>query len=236
MKRQKCNKCFIIKSFTDFSCYKSSKGILKLKKECKTCKSVYDRQKFLKNKEKILQQCKGYRELNKNRISERNKIRRLENNEEINRQQRIRYSKNPKAQLESSQRWVSKNREKNRKHKAEYNRKKRRNNIQFKLAERLRGRLRSAIKYGIKVGSGVRDLGCNLDEFKQYIESKFQFGMAWDNHGSYGWHLDHIKPLKDFDLTDRKQLLKACHYTNIQPLWWQDNLSKNRRINRIVNA
>jgi hypothetical protein len=59
------------------------------------------------------------------------------------------------------------------------------------------------------------------------LEVKFQQGMSWDNYGQ--WHIDHIKPLAKFDLTDRTQFLAACHYTNLQPLWAEDNLSKGAR-------
>jgi desulfoferrodoxin (superoxide reductase-like protein) len=54
--------------------------------------------------------------------------------------------------------------------------------------------------------------------------------MTWDNWTTDGWHIDHIKPLASFDLTDRKQLLEACHYTNLQPLWAKDNLIKSDKI------
>ena len=53
--------------------------------------------------------------------------------------------------------------------------------------------------------------------------------MTWDNYGRYGWHIDHIKPLCRFDLTDGKQLLEAVHYTNLQPLWASDNYAKGGR-------
>ena len=95
---------------------------------------------------------------------------------------------------------------------------KRKTNLQFKLCSILRSRLYSVIKNNYKVGSAVKDLGCSVDELKVYLESKFQPGMTWDNHGLHGWHIDHIKPLASFDLTDRKQLLEACHYTNLEPL------------------
>ena len=98
--------------------------------------------------------------------------------------------------------------------------------IQYKLSKLLRSRLFRSLKSKWKSGSAVRDLGCTIDEFKTYLESKFQTGMTWENQGAYGWHIDHIKPLASFDLTDRKQLLIACHYTNLQPLWATDNLIK----------
>ncbi len=70
--------------------------------------------------------------------------------------------------------------------------------------------------------SGVRDLGCSIQQFKEYIEAQFSSGMSWDNHGKV-WQLDHVVPLASFDLTDREQLLKACHFSNFQPLLKSDH-------------
>jgi hypothetical protein len=94
----------------------------------------------------------------------------------------------------------------------------------FRLRLYLRNRLNGAVRNGYKAGSAVRDLGCSIDDFKEYIAGLFEPGMSWDNWGK--WHLDHIKPLASFNLTDREQFLKACHYTNIRPLWANDNLRK----------
>jgi len=121
-------------------------------------------------------------------------------------------SKNREKCLVSTNRWKRKNK----------------NNIKYTLPKSLRGRLSRSIKGNYKSGSAVSDLGCTITELKLYLESKFQPGMNWDTWGLYGWHIDHIKPLASFDLTDRKQLLEACHYTNLQPLWAKDNLSKGR--------
>jgi len=103
------------------------------------------------------------------------------------------------------------------------------NDVQFKLGKRLRIRLYHALKKNHKTGSAVSNLGCTLEQFKMYLESQFQPGMTWQNWSKEGWHIDHIKPLDSFDLTDKEQLLKACHYTNLQPLWAFDNHSKGNK-------
>ena len=99
----------------------------------------------------------------------------------------------------------------------------------FRLKGILRSRVTNALRgIGVKGGSAVKDLGCTVDELVLYLESKFTEGMTWENHKKTGWHIDHIIPLASFDLTDREQFLKACHYTNLQPLWAKDNWKKNR--------
>lgn len=97
--------------------------------------------------------------------------------------------------------------------------------ISFRLIFNLRARLRTAIKGNYKSGSAVKDLGCSIEFFKQYIEDKFYGSMTWDNWGTV-WQLDHTKALMFFDLTDRNQFKKAVHYTNLQPLTIPDHQKK----------
>ena len=99
-----------------------------------------------------------------------------------------------------------------------------------RLSRALRSRLRLAIKNCQKAGSAVRDLGCTINELKSYLQVQFRPGMTWDNWAIDGWHIDHIKPLASFDLADREQFLQACHYTNLQPLWAEENLSKGATV------
>lgn len=84
---------------------------------------------------------------------------------------------------------------------------------------------------GIKKNSKTLELiGCSAFQLKEHIASKFKPGMSWENHGLRGWHVDHIKPLASFDFTDQKQIEAAFHYTNLQPLWWFENLSKGKKV------
>ncbi len=101
----------------------------------------------------------------------------------------------------------------------------------YKISLLLRSRLHLAIIHESKAGSAIKLLGCTIPEFRAYLESRFKPGMSWKNHAVDGWHIDHIKPLVSFDLQDPHQLARACHYTNLQPLWAEDNLRKNAKEN-----
>lgn len=98
------------------------------------------------------------------------------------------------------------------------------NPLLTRIKRNLRSRLNKAVQGNYKHGSAVRDLGCSIEQFKSHLESKFQPGMTWGNYGQ--WHIDHIKPLNSFDLSDPVKLKEACHYFNLQPLWAYNNLHK----------
>jgi hypothetical protein len=97
-------------------------------------------------------------------------------------------------------------------------------NLSNKIAHSLRVRLRRVVR----TGSAVKNLGCSVSEFLVHLEAKFTEGMSWNNYGK--WHIDHIRPLSSFDLTDPLQLAAACNYKNLQPLWAFDNISKNGKL------
>lgn len=104
------------------------------------------------------------------------------------------------------------------------------NNPNRKISKRLRTRMLKALKRvkGKKSKSFKDLLGCSIKHFMEYMEKLFKEGMSWDNHG--GWHIDHIIPCASFDLTDPNQQIKCFHYTNLQPLWAEDNLRKKDKI------
>jgi hypothetical protein len=71
-------------------------------------------------------------------------------------------------------------------------------------------------------------IGCTKDELRTYLEGLFLEGMTWENYGKRGgWQIDHIKPCASFDLTNQDQQKECFHYSNLQPLWADDNLKKH---------
>jgi len=138
------------------------------------------------------------------------------------------YQNNKEKELDNIRAYQLLNKEHIAKKHYEYVRLRKKNDINFKLAYIVRGRLNKVI-HKTKDHSAIDSLGCSVSELKQHLESKFQFNMTWANYGFYGWHIDHIKPLSSFDLSDPEQFKQACHYTNLQPLWATDNLRKGNR-------
>lgn len=114
-----------------------------------------------------------------------------------------------------------------RKWRRNYQRDYRQENLQFRIAGNLRSRLNTALNLNKKSGSAISDLGCSIEQLKSWLMYQFQEGMTWNNYGK--WHVDHVIPLSSFDLTDRNQLLEACNWYNLQPLWALDNLRKGAK-------
>jgi hypothetical protein len=77
-----------------------------------------------------------------------------------------------------------------------------------------------------------RLIGCTVQDLRDHMESQFKDGMTWNNYGQRGWHVDHIIPLSKFDLSDENQRAIAMHYTNLQPLWWRDNIKKGNKMQK----
>jgi hypothetical protein len=194
-----CSKCKKKKSLQEF--YNCSNSKTRKRSVCIICTKLY----YLLHKEQILKRSKKYYIKNKKKI----KVYYLRNKERFNRRKRKFYRKHKEKILKSYKERIK-------------------TNLNFRIAERLRGRLNKAIKQKSKKGSAIKDLGCSIEEFKKYIESKFQEGMSWENWGK--WHLDHIIPLSKVNLSNRKQLLKVLIYTNYQPLWKEENLSKGNKL------
>ena len=103
------------------------------------------------------------------------------------------------------------------------------NDPQYRFRAILKQRIKAALTYrGVKKKLKTIELiGCDVAFLMRHLEGKFLPGMAWENRGTL-WHIDHIKPVSAFDLTDVEQQKACFHFSNLQPLWWPANLRTKR--------
>ena len=118
----------------------------------------------------------------------------------------------------------------------EYQKQRRQVDPGFRMLMNLRGRVAGAMRLtGEKKSAKTRNLiGCTIPELRKHLEAQFLPGMSWDNYGQ--WHIDHKRPCASFDLLDPAQQRLCFHYTNLQPLWAQDNFRKNKKWEATVGA
>lgn len=154
----------------------------------------------------------------------RNKKYRAAHLEEVRERGRNWAAQNP----ESGKLWKMKNKERRRATLREYEKTLRETSPEFKLRQNLRCRHRNALKKFVATKSGPTQslLGCDMAHLKSHLESLFQPGMTWQNHGPV-WHIDHIKPCSKFDLSDPEQQKICFNWMNLQPLFAADNLKKS---------
>jgi len=145
------------------------------------------------------------------------------------------YNSNAEKIKEKSRKWIQENKELSKESRRKYQKdnKDKRNKYSkdrydsdpiYKLTLNCRGIILKAFKRkGWGKNSKTKDLiGCSFEELKVYLENLFIEGMTWENHGE--WHIDHKIPLSW--AKDESELVKLFHFSNLQPLWAKDNLSK----------
>lgn len=254
---RECKKCGKIKPFNEF--IKEKRCNHGIKWTCNSCRSKRRREStYLKNKEQIdelntlnsqkLRKCKKCNTIkpfedftinyncdynithickvcNNSYVSKRNK-----KYPELRRNRNAEYRKN---NLEKVRKWKRESEERNRDKMNKRRKELYRNDEHFRMGHLLRGRLRDLIKNRetVKPETAPKLIGCTIEIFINHIESLFTEGMTWDKFGFKGIHIDHIKPCSAFDLSDPEQQKECFYYTNLQPLWAEDNLSKSTKLN-----
>jgi len=201
IEKKHCYSCDTYKVLSDFN--KETRCWDKLKRTCRCC-SINYKQNKRKNDPKYKEREKEYEEKYKNSGRRR----------------------------EKSQQYYEEKREEIIEKSVKYNKKKYNEDPTFRLVCLHRRRVNKMIK-NLKMNKNVayKDsklelLGCSPQELKEWIENQFTKGMSWDKLGIHGIHIDHIRPCASFDLSIEENVSKCFHYTNLQPLWAKDNLSK----------
>jgi len=237
-----CKKCGVDKSFDDYGNNKRNvdgKAIY-----CKECERLRGIEYRIKNPEKVKESSKKWRnnnienykktiekylEKNPHMVS-KERIKIYRQNEEFKNKTNLKkkeyYRNNIEQEREKSKKYYHDNKQIIRKKNNEWKNNKRKNDGFYRMKINLRHRLRDYL-FGESKSKRTKDIvGLDKIEFKSYVENKFLNGMTWDNYGK--WHLDHIKPL--CQAKDNDEALLLNHYTNLQPLWAEDNLRKNRKL------
>jgi hypothetical protein len=241
METKVCVKCNIEKQISKFRKRKDSKdGLIT---ECKECsyfvwkkyrdnnnEKIKDqkRKEYIDNREKILLRVKNYREENIDIIREKDNDSSKKNYQKDPNKYKIYYEDNKKNILIYKKKWSEKNKEKNKIKKNIYHSLRLKNDIIFRLKCIMRSRLLSFLKTRniTKKNKTFDIVGCSPEFLKEHLEKQFISGMTWENRNE--WHIDHIIPLSSAKTED--ELYKLCHYTNLQPLWAEDNLKKSNKI------
>lgn len=215
MKNKICNTCNVELPLDNFSKDNGTKD--KLKNICKRCSSIKNAEWRKNNKEKRKQYHKEYQDKNKEKLKKYNK--------KIN---------DDFKKIHGISRHTLWDRE---------NKDRRKELLKIRLqnpVEALKYKLRSSLNAIFRYNGYTKKhkshdiIGCSYEEFKEYLESKFEDWMNWDNRGlyngefNYGWDIDHIIPLSS--AITEEELIKLCHYTNTQPLCSKINrdIKKNK--------
>jgi hypothetical protein len=212
-KTKTCGVCGCCKTVDMFYRCKTSKDGLQYR--CKTCEKAKAKKYYSENKE---EKSRYYSE-NKEKYQERYK----KNWKDIQEKNKEYYNNHREEIAEYKKKWTKEN-------KSRLNQKRReklRNDPQYRAVHNLRSRLHSALNTDNKSISTLELIGCDKEYLTSHLESQFTEGMSWDNYGD--WHIDHIRPCASFDLTDMDEQKKCFHFSNLQPLWATDNLSKGSK-------
>jgi len=197
-----------------------------MEKTCSICKVTKEISNFNKNSYRK----NGYRAECKDCRKEKTLLYRNNNKEKINEYNRTYKDRKVNGETTVNLFTIDERRKKVSEYSTKYIKDRSTRDPLFKLKIRIRQLVSKSIgKGGYTKRSKTRDiLGCGFEEFKLYIESLFKENMTWENYGE--WHLDHRIPIS-WAKTE-EEIYKLNHYTNLQPLWREENQSKgNKYIN-----
>ena len=193
------------------------------------------RKEYLENnKQKVKKQSKEYREKNKEGIKKQRKEYNEKHKEKIKKRKKE-YHEKHKEKLNKQSKEYNEN---HRKERNEYKKKKYNKDPIYRLKALIRGRTLKALKAqnASKNQRTMEYVNCSVADLYNHIESQFgNSGMNWDNSGNNcygnwycgrGWEIDHRRPCESFDLNDEEQKYMCFHWTNLQPMWGQENNEK----------
>jgi len=182
------------------------------------------------NRESYLLKGRAYYEQNKGEILERQRLanQRPERKAAKSASDRAYRDRNAEALKVKRQAYYQQNKARILREQAEYSKARASADPAYRLLRRLRKRVWDALVNGYKAAPTLELIGCSVDALMDHLEAQFSDGMTWENYGD--WHVDHIRPCASFDLTDPAQQRECFHFSNLQPLWAEENIRKGAKL------
>ena len=217
-----CKRNLPKEQFTKSSNYKDGLNYI-----CKECAH----KKYLRDKEKKKVWDKKYTENNKEKISKYQKEYRDKNR-----------AKTPKGTEEYEclkEKWRTYQKEyrkdpKNRKKEYEYQKQRRKKDALFDFKKKTRSFIVACFIRSSKTKNKktVDILGCDFEFFRDHLHKTFFDNYGYNYDGKEKVHIDHIVPLSM--AKTEEDVIKLCHYTNLQLLKPEDNLRKSNKIDFVL--
>jgi hypothetical protein len=109
-----------------------------------------------------------------------------------------------------------------------------RKSLNYRISVRLRKRIWEAVsKQNSGRATSFEELcGCSINELIEHLESLWMEGMSWSNYAHDGWHIDHIRPCRSFNLKIADQQRVCFNCRNLSPLWGSENSVKSANYNQ----
>ena len=227
METKVCKICNIEKKITEF--HKRKNGLYGVFTTCKLCRKKIAAQNYMDNNLERNLKSKLWRQNNPEKRKEVNANYRSKNKEKIKISDKEYREKNKEKEQNRLKIYYQNNKEKVLNRNKKYNKNRLINDDFFRLKTYVRNRINKFLKLKkiYKNNKTFDIVGCSAEFLKEYLEKKFTEGMSWDLMGEH-IHIDHIIPLSSAN-TD-EEVYKLCHYTNLQPLWAEDNLKKSNKL------
>ena len=189
---------------------------------------IAQRARYAANPEKMRANARAYRASDREKIRAISRANYQRNKQKIRASAKERYQKNRAAEREKQKVYRLENRERILTARSKKEKELRAKNPSYRKSVHLRSRLSEILRSRVERELGLT--GCSLSFLRKWLENKFKPGMSWENYGKFGWHIDHIRPCSSFDLSKPEEQAACFHYTNLQPLWACENLSKSDKV------
>lgn len=215
MEVKHCSKCGKVYAATTDNFHKHCRRRDGLSAWCKNCRAEDDKKYRQANREIVLLRAREYHRKHPQQALEASR-----------RYQKLHPERCALASKKNREKYPERRKESIRKYNA-----KKVESRQERIAHSIRSRIGFSLRGGKRGRSWESLVGYTLNDLMVHLESQFTRGMTWGDYGRGGWHIDHIRPISDFNFADTgdPEFRECWSLWNLQPLWESENVIKNAK-------